>query len=70
VAQKRRGPDLRQTVYYAVTLPLLRRGGKLAVDWLLQPDQRAAQIDAFRGRLRAREDEHADEPSSRMPPTA
>ena len=68
VAQKRRGPDLRQTIYYAVTLPVLRRGGKLAVEWLLQPDQRAAQIDALRGRLRARDDEVADKQET-PPPT-
>ena len=64
VAQKRRGPALRQTLYYAVTLPLIRRGGRLAVDWLLQPDQRhlQAQIEALRSRLRARGDQLADEP--------
>jgi hypothetical protein len=63
VTQKRRGgPALRQTLYYAVTLPLLRRSGKLAVDWLLQPDQRAAQLEAFRSRLRTRGDQLADTP--------
>ena len=69
VAQKRRGPDLRQTAYYAITLPILRRGGRLAVEWLLQPDQRAAQLDAFRARLRARDDELAEE-RELPPPTA
>jgi hypothetical protein len=64
VSQKRRGPALRQTLYYAVTLPLLRRGGKLAVDWLLQPDQRAAQIEELRSRLRVRGDQLADEPEA------
>jgi len=68
VAQKRRGPDLRQTIYYAVTLPILRRGGRLAVEWLIQPDQRAAQIDALRGRLRQREEELAEERET-PPPT-
>ena len=69
VAQKRRGPDLRQTIYYAITLPLLRRGGRLAVDWLLQPDQRdvTAQLEALRGRLRARGDQLADEPLADEP---
>ena len=63
VTQKRRGgPASRQTFYYAVTLPLIRRSGRLAVDWLLQPDQRAAQIEALRSRLRARGDQLADEP--------
>jgi hypothetical protein len=64
VSQKRRGPDLRQTIYYAVTLPLIRRSGKLAVDWLMQPDQRdlPAQIDALRNRLRARGEELEIEP--------
>ena len=62
VSQKRRGgPAIRQTLYYAVTLPLIRRGGRFAVEWLLQPDQRAAQIEALRGRLRAREKELLDE---------
>jgi hypothetical protein len=69
VAQKRRGgPALRQTIYYAVTLPLIRRGGKLAVDWLLQPDQRAAQIEELRSRLRTRGDKLADEPPLEPPP--
>jgi hypothetical protein len=62
VSQKRRGPALGQTIYYAVTLPLIRRGGKLAVDWLLQPDQRAAQIEELRSRLRMRGDQLAEEP--------
>ena len=64
VSQKRRGPALRQTLYYAVTLPLIRRGGKLAVDWLMQPDQRdlPAQIDALRSRLRARGEQLEIEP--------
>ena len=70
VTQKRRGgPALRQTLYYAVTLPLIRRSGRLAVDWLLQPDQRAAQIEALRSRLRARGDQLADEPPiDELPP--
>ena len=38
-AEKRRGPPLAQTLYYSITGTLLRRGSKLAVDWLLQPDQ-------------------------------
>ena len=63
VTQKRRGPALGQTIYYAVTLPLIRRGGRLAVDWLLQPDQRAAQLDALRSRLRSRGDQLSDEPA-------
>ena len=64
VSQKRRGPALRQTLYYAVTLPLIRRSGKLAVDWLMQPDQRdlPAQIDALRSRLRARGEQLEIEP--------
>ena len=64
VTQKRRGPALRQTLYYAVTLPLIRRGGKAAVDWLLQPDQRdlPAQIEALRSRIRARGEQLPDEP--------
>lgn len=64
VSQKRRGPALRQTLYYAVTLPLIRRGGKAAVDWLLQPDQRdlPAQIEALRSRIRARGEQLPDEP--------
>ena len=64
VSQKRRGPALRQTLYYAVTLPLIRRSGKLAVDWLMQPNQRdlPAQIDALRNRLRARGEQLESEP--------
>ena len=64
VSQKRRGPRLGQTLYYAVTLPLIRRSGKLAVDWLMQPSQRdlPAQIDALRGRLRARGEQLEIEP--------
>jgi hypothetical protein len=66
VSQKRRGPALRQTLYYAITLPLIRRGGKAAVDWLLQPDQRdlPGQIDALRNRLRARGEQLEIEPLS------
>jgi hypothetical protein len=64
VSQKRRGLAFGQTIYYAVTLPLIRRGGRLAVDWLLQPDQRAAQLEALRSRLRARGDQLADEPDA------
>ena len=64
VSQKRRGPALRQTLYYAVTLPLIRRSGKLAVDWLMQPNQRdlPGQIDALRNRLRARGEQLEIEP--------
>jgi hypothetical protein len=63
VAQKRRGPRLGQALYYSFTGPIVRRGAKLAVDWLLQPNQRdlTAQIDALRSRLRARGDHLADE---------
>ena len=70
VSQKRRGPALRQTLYYAVTLPLIRRSGKLAVDWLMQPDQRdlPAQIDALRARLRARVEQLEIEPLGDEPP--
>jgi len=64
VSQKRRGPALGQTIYYAVTLPLIRRGGRFAVEWLLQPDQRAAQLEALRSRLRTRGDQLADEPDA------
>ena len=67
VTQKRRGPALRQTLYYAVTLPLIRRGGRLAVEWFLQPDQRAAQLEALRSRLRARGDQLAEEPPADEP---
>ena len=64
VAQKRRRPDFGQTVYYAFALPLVRRTGRLAVDWLLRPDERPlqVQIEALRSRLRARGDHLADEP--------
>jgi hypothetical protein len=64
VSRKRRGPALRQTLYYAVTLPLIRRSGKLAVDWLMQPAQRdlPGQIDALRSRLRARGEQLDIEP--------
>jgi len=64
VSRKRRGPALRQTLYYAVTLPLIRRSGKLAVDWLMQPAQRdlPGQIDALRSRLRARGEQLEIEP--------
>ena len=71
VSQKRRGPALGQTIYYAVTLPLIRRGGKAAVDWLLQPDQRdlPAQIEALRSRIRARGEQLPDEPEDVNLPT-
>jgi hypothetical protein len=65
VEEKRRRPrrpDLRQTLYYAVALPLVRRGGRFAVEWLLRPDQRAAQLETLRSRIRARGDQLADEP--------
>ena len=63
VAQKRRRPDFGQTLYYAITLPLIRRGGRMAIEWLIRPDERPlqAQIEQLRSRLRARGDHIADE---------
>jgi hypothetical protein len=71
-AEKRRGPPLAQTLYYSLTGLLIRRGSKLAVDWLLQPDQHGltAQFERLRGRGQAPGEPLADEPRSGTPPTA
>jgi ElaB/YqjD/DUF883 family membrane-anchored ribosome-binding protein len=60
-AQKRRGPAIRQTLYYALTGPILRRGTQAAADWLLRPDEQGflAQLE----RLRAREAPPAGAPA-------
>ena len=71
-AEKRRGPPLAQTLYYSLTGLLIRRGSKLAVDWLLQPDQHGltAQLERLRGRSQAPGEPPAEEPDRKPPPTA
>jgi hypothetical protein len=71
-AEKRRGPPLAQTLSYSLTGLLIRRGSKLAVDWLLQPDQHGltAQLERLRGRGQAPGEPVADEPDRTPPPTA
>jgi hypothetical protein len=71
-AEKRRGPPLAQTLYYSITGTLLRRGSKLAVDWLLQPDQHGltAQLERLRGRPHQPGEPIVDESGRTPPPTA
>jgi len=59
-AEKRRGPQIRQSLYYSFSVPLMRRAAKLGVDWLLQPDEHgfAAQLERLRQR----------DPQSQRPP--
>jgi hypothetical protein len=69
-AHKRPGPDVRRTLYYSLTVPLLRLGLRAAMNWLTQPDQHglAAQLERLRGRGQQPGEPLADEP--REPPTA
>lgn len=71
-AEKRRGPPLGQTLYYSLTGLLIRRGSKLAVDWLLQPDQHGltAQLERLRGRTHEPGEPIIDEAGRTPPPTA
>jgi hypothetical protein len=71
-AEKRRGPPLLQSLYYTLTSTLLRRGSKLAVDWLLQPDQHGltAQLERLRRQRRDPGERLGAEPRDPMPPTA
>lgn len=71
-AEKRRGPPLAQTLYYSLTGLLIRRGSKLAVDWLMQPDQHGltAQLERLRGRTHQPGEPIVDEAGRTPPPTA
>jgi hypothetical protein len=71
-AEKRRGPPLLQSLYYTLTSTMLRRGSKLAVDWLLQPDQHGltAQLERLRRQRRDPGERLGAEPRDPMPPTA
>jgi hypothetical protein len=71
-AEKRRGPPLAQTLYYSLTGLLIRRGSKLAVDWLMQPDQHGltAQLERLRSRTREPGEPIVDEAGRTPPPTA
>jgi hypothetical protein len=71
-AEKRRGPPLLQSLYYTLTSTMLRRGSKLAVDWLLQPDQHGltAQLERLRRQRRDPGERLGAEPRDPLPPTA
>lgn len=71
-AEKRRGPPLLQSLYYTLTSTLLRRGSRLAVDWLLQPDQHGvtARLEQLRRQRRDAGERLGAEPRDTMPPTA
>jgi hypothetical protein len=71
-AEKRRGPPLLQSLYYTLTSTLLRRGSKLAVDWLLQPDQHGltAQLERLRRQRRDPGERLGAEPRDPLPPSA
>jgi hypothetical protein len=71
-AHKRRRPDIGRTLYYSLTVPLLRLGVKAAADWLTQPDQGglAAQLERLRGRSERPGEPIVDEAGRTPPPTA
>jgi hypothetical protein len=71
-AEKRRGPPLLQSLYYSLTSTMLRRGSKLAVDWLLQPDQHGltAQLERLRRQRRDAGERLGAEPRDPLPPSA
>jgi hypothetical protein len=71
-AHKRRRPDIGRTLYYSLTVPLLRLGVKAAADWLTQPDQGglAAQLERLRGRSEQPGEPIVDEAGRTPPPTA
>ena len=68
-AEKRRGPPLLQSLYYSLTSSVLRRGSKLAVDWLLQPDQHGltAQLERLRRQRRDAGERLGAEPRGQDP---
>ena len=68
-AEKRRGPPLLQSLYYSLTSTALRRGSKLAIDWLLQPDQHGltAQLERLRRQRRDAGERLAAEPRGQDP---
>jgi hypothetical protein len=71
-AHKRRRPDVGRTLYYSLTVPLLRLGAKAAANWLTQPDQGgfAAQLERLRGRPQQPGEPIVDEAGRTPPPTA
>jgi hypothetical protein len=71
-AEKRRGPPLLQSLYYTLTSTLLRRGSKLAVEWLVQPDQHGltAQLERLRRQRRDPGERLGAEPRDSLPPSA